>query len=168
MQAGATAPGRMRIGLLAAGVVVALFVAIQFVPFGHDHTNPAVRQEPAWPDDQTHILAERSCYACHSNTTQWPWYSQVAPSSWLVQHDVDDGRRQLDFSEWDRPQRGARRLSEEVRSGDMPPSWYTVAHPETRLSEQERAALADGLQRLQVPAGSPSGPPPSRGRSGGG
>lgn len=167
MQADATSSPRMRFGWLAAGVVAAFFAAIQLVPYGHNHTHPAVRQEPAWPDDQTHVLAERSCYACHSNTTQWPWYSQVAPASWLVQHDVDDGRRQLDFSEWDRPQRGARRQGQEVRSGDMPPSWYTAMHPEARLSDDERVALASGLQQLKVPAGSSSGPPPGRQRGGG-
>ena len=151
--------------MVVAGAVVVLAVGIQFVPYGHNHTNPAVTQEPVWPDDQTHLLAVRTCFACHSNTTAWPWYSDVAPTSWLVQHDVDDGRRQLNFSEWIRPQRGARRMAEEVQQGDMPPAWYTAMHPEARLSAEEKSQLVGGLQRIQPPSGSPTGPPPGqRGR----
>src|SRR6478735_10619944 len=82
-------------------------VAIQFVPYGHAHTNPPVRLEPAWDSPQTRELAARACFDCHSNLTKWPWYSNVAPVSWLIQRDVDGGRAALNFSEWNKPQDGA-------------------------------------------------------------
>ena len=74
-------------GLLVLGVIV--FAAIQLVPFGHDHTNPPVVAEPAWDSPETRAFAVTACFDCHSNQTVWPWYSNIAPVSWLVQRDVD-------------------------------------------------------------------------------
>ena len=81
-------------------VCVAIFLLIQLIPYGRDHTNPAVVAEPAWDLPETRALAVRACFDCHSNETIWPWYSNVAPISWLVQRDVDEGREKLNFSEW--------------------------------------------------------------------
>jgi hypothetical protein len=65
--------------LLIVGVVV--FVAIQLVPYGRDHTNPPVTAEPRWDSPQTRTLAVSACFDCHSNETAWPWYTNVAPFS---------------------------------------------------------------------------------------
>ena len=89
----------------------------------------------------------------HSNETVWPWYSNVAPVSWLVQHDVDEGREHLNFSTWNQRQgeRGeeegeeSEELVEVVREGSMPPRNFLLTHPEARLSDAERAALIEGL-----------------------
>lgn len=124
----------------------ALFLAIQVIPYGRDHANPPVRQEPTWDHPETRQLARRACLDCHSNETVWPWYSGIAPVSWLVQHDVTEGRAELNFSEWDRLQKEAKKAAEEVRDGKMPPRAYLLAHPEARLDPTERAALAAGLQ----------------------
>lgn len=129
----------IRWGLLT---LAALLVLVQVVPFGRDHTNPPVRREPAWDTPQTRELAARVCFDCHSNQTVWPWYAHVAPVSWLVQRDVHEGRRELNFSEWDRPQKEARESASTVRKGSMPP-WY---YPWARLSAVERAALIRGLE----------------------
>lgn len=99
-------------------------VLIQFLPYGHSHTNPPVIQEPAWNSPATKALFRRACFDCHSNETTWPWYSHVAPVSWLVQNDVDGGRKHLNFSEWIRDQRHAKDVSMEVKPGDMPPWFY--------------------------------------------
>ena len=72
--------------------VVVFGVAAQAVPYGRDHTNPAVVAEPSWSDPGVRALAVRACYDCHSNESRWPWYSHVAPVSWLVQSDVVEGR----------------------------------------------------------------------------
>ncbi|CCF84689.1 heme-binding domain-containing protein [Nitrolancea hollandica] len=128
----------------AAGIVV-LAVLIQFVPYGRNHTNPPVTMEPAWDSPQTRQLAVRSCYDCHSNETTWPWYSNVAPISWYVQHDVDEGRADINFSEWDRPQKDADEIVKSVRDGEMPPGIYLPTHPDARLSPAERQALIQGL-----------------------
>ena|SRR5215203_5031898 len=106
-----------RVVTWAALGLIGLFVLIKVVPYGHDHRNPPVRAEPAWDSTRTRALAERACFACHGNTTAWPWYSNVAHVSWYVQHDVDEARRKLNFSEWDRPQREAGDAADAVREG---------------------------------------------------
>ena len=70
------------------GAFVVLAGLIQIVPYGHDHANPTVRQEPAWDSPATRAMTVRACYDCHSNQTTWPWYAHVAPVSWLLQRDV--------------------------------------------------------------------------------
>ena len=128
----------------SVAAVVIVFLAIQLIPYGRDHTNPPVTAEPAWDTAQTRALAVRACFDCHSNETVWPWYSNVAPLSWLVQRDVDEGRETLNFSEWDRPQEGEE-AAESVRERSMPPRQYVITHPDARLSDAELEALANGL-----------------------
>ena len=135
-----------RLGRLVLLAALALLVVIQLVPYGRDHTNPPVRAEPAWDSPQTRALAVRACYDCHSNETTWPWYSNVAPVSWLLQRDVDEGRRELNYSELDRPQQEARDSAETVQNGTMPPNFYVWLHPEAGLSPAERDAFIRGLQ----------------------
>jgi mono/diheme cytochrome c family protein len=129
------------------GAGVALGVAIQLVPYGHGHTNPAVRREPAWDTPATRDLAARACYDCHSNQTVWPWYARFAPVSWLIQRDVDTGRQRLNFSEWDRPQRGTRphSIDRRIQHGSMPPWYYVLMHARAKMSEAEKQALMLGL-----------------------
>jgi hypothetical protein len=132
------------IGLIA---VVAIFVLIQLVPYGKDHTNPPVVQEPNWDSPQTRELAVRACFDCHSNETVWPWYSNIAPVSWMVYNDTMEGRERLNFSEWapGRYGEGAEEAPEIVLEGEMPPAKYFPTHPEARLTAEERQALAQGL-----------------------
>jgi hypothetical protein len=141
--------------LLIVGVVV--FVAIQLVPYGRDHTNPPVTAEPRWDSPQTRTLAVSACFDCHSNETAWPWYTNVAPFSWFTQHDVDDGRSKLNFSTWDRPQDvEAAEVAHIVGEGEMPPAYYGWLHSAARLSAEEQAALIDGLERT-LQASPPAG-----------
>jgi mono/diheme cytochrome c family protein len=127
------------------GALVILGMAIQLVPYGHARTNPPVRREPAWDRPATRDLAVRACYDCHSNQTVWPWYARIAPVSWLIQGDVDDGRRKLNFSEWDRSQREAHEAVRRVQRGSMPPWYYVLMHSKANLSAVERQALIQGL-----------------------
>lgn len=135
---------RIRIALL---VLVALFFLIQLVPYGHSHDNPPVTQAVNWDSPRTEQLFTDACGACHSNLTDWPWDSYVAPASWLVQRDVDEGRGILNVSEWDRPQAGAEEAGEAVTEGEMPPLQYKIMHSSARLSDSEKQELADGLTR---------------------
>ena len=131
------------VGIVVA--VVAFVIALQLVPYGHAHTNPPVHAEPRWDSPQTRELARRACFDCHSNETVWPWYSNIAPVSWLIQHDVDEGRSRLNFSEWNRPQREARNAARQIQRGAMPPSNYPALHPSAKLSSDEALALIRGL-----------------------
>jgi hypothetical protein len=129
----------------AAGLLVGL-VLIQFVPYGRAHTNPPVTQEPKWDSLRTRALAARACFDCHSNLTKWRWYSNIAPVSWLIQRDVDGGRAQFNFSEWDKPQDvSIGDVADSIRGGSMPPWFYVIAHPSADLSAAEKNALINGL-----------------------
>jgi hypothetical protein len=132
----------------AALAIVVLLGAIQLIPYGRNHVNPSVQAEPKWDSPQTRELAARACFDCHSNQTEWPWYSNVAPLSWLIQRDVEEGRRELNFSEWNRPQREAKESGKEVQKGSMPQWYYVLLHPSAGLSAQEKQTLIQGLNSI--------------------
>jgi hypothetical protein len=125
--------------------LVGVFLLIQFIPYGRDHTNPPISMEPDWDSPETKALATGACFDCHSNETEWPWYTNVAPVSWLVQRDVQEGRETLNFSEWDRPQ-GELEVAEAISEGSMPPWYYSILHSGARLSAQEEQQLIAGLR----------------------
>jgi len=125
-------------------------LVIQLVPYGRHHSNPASRVEPKWDKPATRALARRACFDCHSNETVWPWYSHVAPVSWLVLHDVEDGRHSMNFSEWDKPQDDADHAAKMVNRGKMPLKKYLLLHPDARLSNAERDSLEMEWGRLQL------------------
>lgn len=138
---------------VVVAVLLAGFLLLQLVPYGRAHDNPTVVSEPNWDSPQTRELAQRACFDCHSNETVWPWYSNVAPVSWLVQRHVVEGREHLNFSDWNQnhAEHGdngheAEEVGESVREGEMPPANYLFNHPEARLSDAERAALIAGLE----------------------
>lgn len=107
---------------------------------------------------QIEALLSRACYDCHSNQTRWPWYSWVAPVSWLVVRDVALGRKELNFSEWGSyyPQTRRRKLQwmgRVVREDSMPPWTYRLMHPRARLTEAERATLERWIESgISAPA----------------
>jgi len=131
-----------------AVAVVALAVGIQFIPYGKDHTNPPLMSEPQWDSPRTQELFNRACADCHSHETKYPWYSNIAPVSWLVMHDIDEGREHFNVSMW-----GIQKKNEgddaakEVREGEMPMWFYTIPHPEARLSDSEKKELISGLEK---------------------
>lgn len=140
---------------LTGAAVLAVAVGIQLVPV--DRSNPPVQRTIDAPEDVERVL-RRSCYDCHSNETDWPWYSRVAPASWLVADDVHEAREDMNFSEWpDDPDDATdliEEIGEQVESGAMPLDSYLWLHSEARLSEEERQLLIDwslsegGLDRL--------------------
>ena len=130
------------IRVLIIGLV--LFAAMQLVPFGRNHTNPPIIREPAWDRPETRAIAKKACFNCHSNESEWPWYSFVAPSSWLLQYDVDQARRNINFSEWEDIR--SKYLVQVLEEGEMPPLRYILLHPEAKLSDKERDSFITGLQ----------------------
>jgi Haem-binding domain len=129
--------------------LVAGFVLLQFT--SPPRTNPPVAPghdllATNAPPPEIATLLHNACYDCHSDETRWPWYSHIAPVSWLVAGDVAHGRERMNFSDWPRalPERAAKRLeriSEEVDDKDMPPAKYTLLHPEARLTAGQREQL---------------------------
>jgi mono/diheme cytochrome c family protein len=126
--------------------VVAVFGIIQLIPFGHDHNNPPVVSEPSWSSPQARALAKDHCFQCHSNETEWPWYSNIAPGSWLIAFDVIEGREHFNFSEWNTHPGELDEMVEAIQSGEMPPIQYWIAHPKSRLNEQQKQELIQALE----------------------
>ena len=129
-------------------VLVGVFLVLQLVPYGWKHSNPPVTSAAAWPDAQAEAIARQSCYSCHSNETEWPIYSYVAPMSWLVRRDVDGGRSKLNFSEWDPADNEADDAIEEIEDGSMPPSQYTLIHRGAKLTDEEATILMAALDQM--------------------
>ena len=146
-----------------AVVGVIVFGLIQAVPYGWSRTNPPVTSTPPWPTLEGATLARAACYDCHSNETEWPWYSGIAPMSWLVRYDVERGRKALNFSNWGTEDQDAGEAAETVADGSMPPDRYVRLHSDAKLSDEERQALIAALEAL---GGEDSGP--NSGPGGGG
>ncbi len=136
----------LRFGALALVVFVAVAQAFRI-----DKTNPPVTADLDAPAPVKEVMT-RACYGCHSNETVWPWYSNVAPASWMVAYDVRQGRAELNFSQWGaytQTQRlkKLREIRDEVAAGEMPP-WYYVhpMHPEARLSAESIATIEGWIE----------------------
>jgi len=141
-------------------IVVIVFVVlagIQLIPV--DRRNPAADPSHAiyatepMPAEVKAVF-ERSCNDCHSSQTRWPWYSYVAPTSWIVAHDVHAARRQMNFSEWagyseKKTEERLNGICEQVVNGDMPEGKYALIHRRARVTEDERAAICQWVERSQ-------------------
>jgi hypothetical protein len=130
---------------------VGLFLVIQLVPVSR--TNPPVESEPQAPPEVAALL-RRACFDCHSHRTVWPVQAYVAPFSWLVAHDVTEAREAMNMSRWGSigPEMLGKLsldIPKEVeKKQDMPPGTYRLAHPEARLTDAERAAIAAWAREL--------------------
>jgi hypothetical protein len=144
---------RTRRFLVRAGLgLLTVAVLVQLVPYGRDHTNPPVTQDAPWPEGRARELATAACYDCHSNQTRWPPQSHVAPFSWLLTRDVEQGRDELNFSTWDEDDGEADDAADAVAEGSMPPRRYVLVHPDAAVSEAERQLLVDALEAMDGPA----------------
>jgi len=134
-------------GKIILGIAV-VAVLIQFIPYGKDYTNPPVVSEPQWDSMQTKVLFDKACANCHSNKTTYPWYSKVAPISWLVAFDVEEGREHFNVSMWGAQKKNkGDEAAEEVEEGEMPPFYYLPTHPEAKLTQNETEQLILGLEK---------------------
>lgn len=127
---------------VAIGVVV-IGVGIQFIPVSAMENPP---EKPPLPEKPEIVaILKRSCYDCHSHEVVWPWYSRIAPVSWLVARDVIEGRKGINFSEWpeddDDRQFNREAVWDSVKDGSMPLWFYTPMHPEAVLSDADKATL---------------------------
>ncbi len=139
-------------------MLLAILAAIQLFPI--DRNNPPVEKDVDAPP-AVHVVLKRACYDCHSNETAWPWYSRVAPVSWMLRSDVSEGRREVNFSTWDRydatrRSKLMRKIWKQVAEKDMPPWDYVVVHPPAKLSAQDREILRGWTAGAAPPAAASS------------
>jgi len=133
------------------GVLIAAFIVMQFIGNRPEtkKDNPADLLATAKVPADVSTILRNSCYDCHSNETVYPWYAHVAPVSWLVNHDVSEGREELNFSEWDnlkltKKAKMLDKISEEVvEEGDMPMAIYVVLHKKAKLSDADRKKIGE-------------------------
>src|SRR5512142_1108515 len=123
------------------GGLVVLFLLVQLIPFGHNHTNPPTVSEPNWASPQARTLVKEHCFQCHSNETEWPWYSNIAPGSWLISMDVIAGRNKFNFSDWNNNPGELREMVGAIQEGEMPPFQYWIMHPNSRMDSQQKQEL---------------------------
>jgi len=130
-------------------ILIAIFILIQFIPANlpdiSDNNPNDLLLSANVPADISKML-KASCYDCHSNETVYPWYSYVAPVSFLVSRDTREGRKKLNFSNWKKLSKvkKAKYLDEiidEVTEGDMPMLIYPITHPDAKLSEKDRESI---------------------------
>lgn len=138
-----------RILVTGAAVSVLVFGLLQLVPYGWEKSNPPVTAEAPWPSEEAAQIARTSCYDCHSNETEWPAYSYVAPMSWLVRRDVEGGREALNFSEWDEEQADeAEEAEDTIEDGEMPLPNYVRIHRDARLTDEEVRTLVEAIEAM--------------------
>ena len=143
--------------VLKWSVVVLALVFLGAQAYRPDRTNPAVDERKTLRANmhltpEVAAILERSCNDCHSSETTWPWYSNVSPVSWFLKGHVEEGRRELSFSEWAtypkrKRERKLHEMCEQVESGEMPLKSYLPLHPEARLSEEEKRLLCEWTKR---------------------
>ena len=129
-------------------IIVILIVVIQFVPVKRN--NPPVTADLVAPAEVKTVI-KTSCYDCHSNETVWPWYSYVAPVSWLVAHDVEEGREHINFSEWqnltsEQQDRIKHHVVGAVEKGFMPLPIYTKMHRQAVVDSSELKILKSWIE----------------------
>jgi hypothetical protein len=144
--------------------LVVVFGLIQLVPV--DRNNPPVETDLPAPLEVKTVL-QSACYDCHSNETTWPWYSYIAPVSWLVAYDVRAGREELNFSTWNRysTKQQVEKLKEsleEIDEGEMPPWFYVAVHRDIQLSARDRAVLRTWARGSTAPDGPTATSPQQR------
>lgn len=136
----------MKAKILSAIAIAA--VVIQFIPYGKNHVNPPIVSEPKWDSPRTKELFNSACADCHSHETKYPWYSDVAPVSWLLARDVEEGREHFNVSAWGAQKKNeGKDAAKEVREGEMPLWFYLPTHPEARLSDSQKQELISGLEK---------------------
>ncbi|MFA7227571.1 MAG: heme-binding domain-containing protein [Melioribacteraceae bacterium] len=130
---------------------VLAFIGIQYIEV--DRTNPPVKDDLNAPADVKNIL-RTSCYDCHSFETKWPWYSKVAPVSWLIIDDVEEGRKHLNFSLWEslnssKKDNLKKEIWEELVNDEMPLKKYTYLHPNSSLEVTQKNILKRWLHNSE-------------------
>lgn len=130
---------------IASILIAVIIIFIQFIPVSR--TNPPITAGLDAPIEVISVF-KKSCYDCHSYQTEWPWYSYLAPVSWIISSDVEDGRLHLNFSKWEKFSRKDKvkmkeEVWEEIEKEKMPLSKYTLMHPNAKLTEEDKNIIKD-------------------------
>jgi hypothetical protein len=141
--------------------IVVIFIGLQF--FGIDKQNPTSDLSldlitVTQPNEEVKQILKSACYDCHSNLTRYPWYTNITPLSWWIKDHIDEGRDELNFSEWDsysdrRKDHKLDEVVELVEEGEMPLQSYTIAHSDARLTAEQKQMIIDYAKKVQQDIG---------------
>ena len=147
----------MKVFKIVVVVLLVAFVGIQFIPTNRNHSEEVPPSDfmlvKNVPTEVKSILMI-SCYDCHSNNTHYPWYQKVQPVSWYLEGHIEDGKEELNFSDFgsysDRMQKAKMRsIISQVEDGKMPLPSYTLLHPEAELTAAEKQLLVKWIEEMQ-------------------
>lgn len=147
----------MKIVKIIALILLVGFVGIQFVPTDLNQSNTVPKTDFVLvnntPENISALLQE-SCYDCHSNNTQYPWYNKVQPVAWFLEDHIDEGKAELNFNEWDtysnrRKKSKLKSITSQINDNEMPLASYTLFHKDAKLSKSEKALIIDYMKNLK-------------------
>ncbi len=147
----------MRIVKIVALVLLVCFVGIQFMPTELNQSDIVPKTDFLLvnnPPENISTLLQESCYDCHSNNTDYPWYNKIQPTAWFLENHIAHGKEELNFNEWDaysnrRKNSKLKSIISQVEDDEMPLSSYTLIHKDAKLSKSEKTLVIDYMKKLK-------------------
>ena len=147
----------MKIVKIIILVLLVAFVGIQFVPTERNQSDMDPVTDFMLVNTVSKDIKNKlqvSCYDCHSNNTQYPWYNKIQPVSWILEGHIKDGKEELNFNEWDllssrRKASKLRSIIKQIESSEMPLSSYTLIHKDAKFSDREKKELIEWITQLK-------------------
>ena len=147
----------MKIVKIIAIVLLVVFVGIQFIPSSRNQSDSVPETDFMLVNDVPENIQNKlqvSCYDCHSNNTQYPWYNKVQPVAWFLEDHIKEGKAELNFNEWDslstrRKTSKLRSIIKQIENGEMPLDSYTFIHSDAKFSEAEAEEIINWVTQLK-------------------
>ena len=147
----------MKIVKIIAIVLLVVFVGIQFIPSSRNQSDSVPETDFMLVNDVAENIQNKlqvSCYDCHSNNTQYPWYNKVQPVAWFLEDHIKEGKTELNFNEWDslstrRKTSKLRSIINQIENGEMPLDSYTLIHRDAKFSEAEAEEIINWVTQLK-------------------
>ena len=147
----------MKIVKIIALILLVGFVGIQFVPTDLNQSDTVPKTDFLLVNNtQENIsaLLQESCYDCHSNNTEYPWYNKVQSVAWFLEDHINEGKEELNFNEWDaysnrRKNSKLKSIISQVKDDEMPLASYTLIHKDAKLSNSEKTLIIDYMKNLK-------------------
>ncbi|BAO55207.1 MULTISPECIES: heme-binding domain-containing protein [Flavobacteriaceae] len=147
----------MKIVKIIAGILLVVFVVIQFIPTTRNQSDTVPQTDFMLVHKVPEAIQKKiqvSCYDCHSNNTQYPWYNRVQPVAWFLEDHIKEGKAELNFNEWDslssrRKTSKLRSIIKQIESGEMPLDSYTLIHRDAKFSKEETEEIINWVTQLK-------------------
>jgi len=147
----------MRIVKIIVIILLVAFVGIQFIPTTRNQSDTVPSTDFMLVNNVPKTIQKKlqvSCYDCHSNNTQYPWYNKIQPAAWFLEDHIKEGKAELNFSEWDslsnrRKKSKLRSIIKQIENGEMPLGSYTLIHSDATFSETEKQEIIQWVEHLK-------------------